>query len=521
MQKKEKISEDTLAVLKQQLLIEDEGLELISQLILDRLDLEMEIDDFGNDPFREGTEHRIKLEKLLAENAHLGSNVLPPSLIIPLLKLNSRDGIDLLHQHQMNTRGYDFTHDTLPIMYAIKNNREDDLFYLLSLNPEYFQSDGDLALMRSSELGHVDMVLELIRQGINPNASFHYDQRTGSRLKYPVIGGFIKTFYHSKMMPLLNHPKIFLNRESSPFKRNSTLMTAIDYGNLEAAMMLLATFRINLDLKNQSNEYEKEGITAYALAVSKKQQDIADIIEFLQKFQDMNHYLESKQLPVMHHFVHIQDDHEEPTIHFMHSDIKVLQVLMKSAHFRNATIHQENNYFYIRLGSYRLNKVIQNSNVTEFLLTHTKDSIFWKIRSSYYRQLQLDLLRNQKTILTLMDLPDIHTLAEKDYYQRLIRESAGIKTLALVLNDIEPHQFQWFLQTLSGHDEIETVALQFSTDTADAIWNQALDLMFSLTSLKNIELQNVPMAKILEIFSKYSVPVHCKFVLNGMYSVSD
>jgi hypothetical protein len=219
--------------------------------------------------------------------------------------------------------------------------------------------------------------------------------------------------------------------------------------------------------------------------------------------------------------VHIQDDHEEPTIHFMHSDIKVLQVLMKSAHFRNATIHQENNYFYIRLGSYRLNKVIQNSNVTEFLLTHTKDSIFWKIRSSYYRQLQLDLLRNQKTILTLMDLPDIHTLAEKDYYQRLIRESAGIKTLALVLNDIEPHQFQWFLQTLSGHDEIETVALQFSTDTADAIWNQALDLMFSLTSLKNIELQNVPMAKILEIFSKYSVPVHCKFVLNGMYSVSD
>lgn len=507
---KNQLTDEELLNVSNQLHIEEQGYDILESLIQHN----------QSDIYPESQTWQ-KIEMMLTHFAHkTKKSWIYSSISLAMMHANPYQGTTLLAKYGVNLSAYqeqgrfkidDDEYYGTALYYTVITNQLDLLKHMVSLGASLTspRHNDQQMLQKAAKNGYRDILFYLLDQGLDPNLSY---DKNGNFIYYPIIAMTIKYNHHDLMKELLNDKRILVNRERSPISRSTALMTAIEHKNKIATFHLLTICRLNLTAVNQDKK------SAVMLADEIEWHDIASIITFLAKYPDMNAYLHENGLPVMDQFIHIITESNQPTIHFISDDINKIKEIAKQIS-SSCDIHSNENGYYIRLGNYRLAKLV-GQTMANYFLTYTKNTPFWNVHPNVYQSLQTDLTNNTLTILDskVYDIVDFDKLADKEHFSQLIKENP--KLIKVILELTDSHYFKWLINAIKEQDRIETVKLQYKSQMDNDSIHATIHCLLSLVKLKKIECVDLPFDYLLSLFSEYlSRQInHIYFVISGSYS---
>ena len=458
-----KLPKKELKTVFKQLQIEEEGYAKLLKVLA----------QCGRDPakLQPNTKHWNKLKSLLENGAHLASmDMKETSISLEVLQLNPIEGSSLLASYGVDFNDYKEAgmfrlggerYNGSPLLYAVATNDIDFVQHLMSLGAKFNAGYSQRMLAICAERNCQEMLDFILDQGVDGNRSYDYKSSPCDVRIYPIIAMAIKHDNLDLAAHLIQRGTIFLNRERSPESRSTVLMTAIEHDKKEAAMHLLGTSRLDLQASHPEREYSEEEVSALDLARKKKWEDVVSIIHFLNHYKDMNSYLEKQNLPQMSFFKHTVDEKGLPTIHFISTNETKIRQLSKR--FFNATVHQDGNNYYLRLGKYRLSQLVKSNSVASFLLKYAKHSNLFTVKPAHYRDLEQQLVQNKLTEITVDHLAQgthFANLENKGFYSQLIRENVSLRKVVFNLDHEDQNCLNWLINSVQGHDRVEEVVFE-------------------------------------------------------------
>lgn len=503
---KEKLENDEQKSLKQQLLIEEEGYYLLLNEIL------------KNKRLKTSSASWPIICNLLDNNAHQTKHdIFHISLPIAMLQTNCLKGLDLLKKHNVDLNGLCLWEMNgkkergTPMIYAASCNRIDIVKRLLSLGVLIDKENAQDMLMIAAKKGYRKMLFYLLNQGADPNQSYEWEGRAGTKRIYPIVSTAIKAGHIDLTKLLLIDKRIYLNRERSVSERASILMTAIKYNQKEIALLLLATFRLNLNMKGKPKKRMGKRTALVLLKDKADWQDVYEITRFLSNYIDFNEFLASHMLPPIDRFLWTKDENSLPTLHCYSNDSNKIKNFVKFTD-SSLLIYNQGEIYHIRLEFNQLTKLLERTgsthaeDIAKFLINYTQDTIFWDVRPNHFRHLHKTLITNnpQKINLGDFDLKEsFNTLPRKDFYQQLIRENTNIQEIIFSYQD-NPNLTAWLLKGIKHHNQTIKVKFIFdenqSTDTTS--WEKIFWYVATLKKLNKITCKNVPESLLQKLLSQ-------------------
>jgi 8-oxo-dGTP pyrophosphatase MutT (NUDIX family) len=469
-------------------------------------------------------------DRLLKSEAHLSpyaANQNP--LAIEMLKAGlAETGLALLAKYQVNLSGQKYfiyageeKYGTA-MNYAILQGDLDIVMRLAQLEKYFLQNDikGYHYLLEAVKAHSYPILSFLVEQGISPNIT--YDRSEHYHL-YPLMGAAIKVFNLSLLERMLNDSRFYLNRERSPKDRDDCLMTAISHNGL-AAYTLLATGRMDLHYNKSGNNDQIQ--TALEEAEKYQRHTIAEIIQFHRHYFDMNEFLLKHHLPEMDAYQYVLDENDKPSIHFISQNEEKLNQIKQAIH-STAEIKQQGEFKYIRLGEKRLAALCKSQVVADYLLEHTKNSIFWTVRSDNFRLLHKKVVENRLKHLGtdwFANAVDFDQLPNKSFYIQILRENVSINQLCFKLEKNVQQILPFLCEAFKGHDRVKQIELvNGDAKLTPEEWVSLIDCVDSMPELQSMTCRNLPSAILRGLLSltNQKTNVRFQFVIQGDYSQAD
>lgn len=440
--------------IKARLHIETKGYKLLVDAIKNRYAVSPEdaVSASSGAGYSRSLEWQTRIEYLLSHKVHLQKHLLDDDLVLTMLQVGTKEGLQLLIEHGVDLYGAGKDHlkrkyYATPLDYCVQNNDLNSFHFLIAKGADFQQSYAYTWLAYAAKNGSLEMFQALLKYGLKPQSEY-LESSAGRVITQPILGMVIKHNQIDFLKQLLLENTVPIGRERSPIQNNTTLMTAIDYNQKEAALLLLATSRINLLHVNKQEQ-------SLSTLLKKKEDwaDVAEVVSFLIKYQNVNDFLRQHYALSVDDCQWKVDSDLNPTIHLMSNNLAVIQQLAHVAG-RGCTIHQQENNYFIRFGHARLHKLGIPKDVVRFLLTYGQGSPVWMVNDAFAAK----LLRDELTTFSSEGIAANISPVNRHYITQVTQECASLIQLELG-RDSSKEDLDVFLALTLGQDKIQTVQI--------------------------------------------------------------
>lgn len=355
--------------------------------------------------------------------------------------------------------------------------------------------------------GNTSIVDLLVKYGADVNfCNDYYGEEKldyGSTIKRSPLIAAIKKNDLKMVKHLIEKCGANINRQRTPFKLNTPLMTAIRYEFLNIAKYLLSTNLNKLSLKNKNKQ------KAYDLAIKSANCDTnngflklaGDILSIeKQNYISMQYLLKSKYDINIDNMIWSKDSSNKDTIHFIFNDKKNAELLVEIV---KGTLRQsKDGSYFVRIGKYRLKTLFGKSrSLASYFYNATANNPFWNIIPkdclndlvSIYNDEIKDYIYRVKIHSKLLDKNPAHI-------KHIFAQNRSLKSICIRSDKkVTSKEFNNFVLIAQSSTEIDNLIIDCSFEDPRYALSEIINILITYKNIKKLNFTSLGNNDILDL----------------------